>query len=217
MNKVKNKRLIFSILACIVFISIGLAIAYSLNWFSIGADVASQQRLTIPNGYILSNTYLQLVNESSTPTIVTATDIRTDAQKRDTQRKADLNNLKSAIDEFSKQTIDSKTKGLPVSDGWIATKDIAKANDSLAETLLPTKVMTNIPCDPQNTAKDCTSGITYQYWRHDYSGIGGTNKEYSLYTKLESPTATDLATMNTGNAKMNAKAKTYGMNYRVGN
>jgi len=111
----------------------------------------------------------------------------------------------------------SKTKGLPASDGWIATKDNVGSNDSLAETLLPTKSIDKIPCDPFNTNKDCASGITYQYWRHDYSGIGGTNKEYSLYAQLESPTDADRATMNTGNAKMNYKAKKYGMNYRIGN
>ena len=130
----------------------------------------------------------------------------------DTRRKDDLTKLKTAIDKHNTQN-----KKLPTSDGWIAAKDIANANDSLAETLLPAKVIDTIPCDPANTAENCASGITYQYWRGDYSGFGGTDQEYALYAKLDNPSDKDLATMDTGNAKMNAKAKEYGMNYRVGN
>lgn len=134
-------------------------------------------------------------------------DTRTDAQKRDDQRKTDLAKLKTSIDAYS------KTKGLPASDGWIATKDFPNSNDSLAETILVAKTIDKIPCDPTNTVKDCASGITYQYWRHDYKK--GKATEATLYAKLDSPTDSDKATMNSGHSATNALAKTYGMNYRV--
>ena len=63
------------------------------------------------------------------------------------------------------------------------------------------------------------SGPNYQYWRKDYRGYpcmtAGTANQFGFYAKLESPSASDLATIS--DSFDQCVRDSWGMNYKVGN
>mgnify|MGYP001616836475 FL=1 len=159
--------------------------------------------------------------------------------ERDSQRRQDLLFLKNSIDAYY------TAKGeFPSADGWIAENDINKgvpangyfeylsgetyddcvkkhptetqrcpSNDSLAETLLPDKFIAEIPLDIR--AKTNTGGyLSYMYYRDDW--CGGDKATYGLYAWLESPTASDTASMQIGKcSETGFDPKDNSMNYRL--
>jgi len=129
------------------------------------------------------------------------------SRARDAQRKSSLSQLATA-NELRYLAVGQ----YPASAGWLSNP----GHGGLDAALTPNYIA-RIPDDPIH------SGVNvFMYWRHDYnlsnncSGIsGGDPNKFGFYTRLENPSATDLATLAT---PFDQCVRTvWGVNYKKGN
>lgn len=125
------------------------------------------------------------------------------SKARDAKRRSDMAQYSRAAEMLY---IDTNVG--PTTTGYIEFED-----SNLYPALVP-KYMPSIPIDPGSNG-----GLLYMYYRKDYiaNGCGSTPEpeKYAFYTRLENPTASDLATLT--DAYDICVRDGWHVNYRVGN
>ncbi len=123
------------------------------------------------------------------------------AKGRDAKRRSELIQLRNAMELYY-----SNTGVWFLSDGWIEIGGYVDIN--LQPTYIPI-----VPMDPIGVGNH-----RYQHWNKSYVGgcfTGGQPEKYVFYTKLENPSAADLATLT--DSFDTCANTTYEMNFKIGN
>ncbi len=123
---------------------------------------------------------------------------------RDSKRKQDLIQLRSAMELYN-----SSNNIYMGSWGWVANYGSGSVVD------VPGLTPSHISKVPNDTS------FSYQYWRKDWIGytclnLGDPNK-FAFYAYLENPSASDLATITNGDSFDQCVKNTWGLNYKIGN
>jgi len=124
------------------------------------------------------------------------------SKARDARRKSDLAQLVRAVELYR-----NDNANYPATAGWFSN-----ANHGGLDGALTPGYISKIPDDPIAAA-----GQNYMYYRKDFticSIVEGIDK-YAFYTKLENPSAADLATISA--APDTCIKSSYGVNYKIGN
>lgn len=145
------------------------------------------------------------------------------SKARDARRKSDLKEIHTAMELY----LDDHGGVYPGVQGFFSNRDVG--GNSNINVLQPTYIST-VPDDPQHIFG---SGVpTYLHMTKDYTdGIVNagscsglvlqSSDKFSLYAKLENPSAADIATLAQGDSYDQCIYQTlgvsHGYNYRVGN